>query len=123
MNKFLLGLCAAAGLAGVFGAPAARADYGDDDYGYRPRYRHREEAAYREDREDRTYREPRCRSERVYVIERDCPVRREVYFDAYGRCFYPAGPRRVYVENYYREYPRFYRHPRPHVGVSFSFGG
>ena len=121
MKKLLLGLCAAAGLAGVFGAPAARADYGDEDYGYRPRYRHHEE--YREYREERPYREQRCRSESVYVIERDCPVRREVYFDSYGRCFYPAGPRRVYVENYSREYPRYYRHRRPHLGVSFNFGG
>ncbi len=124
MKKLLLCLCAAAaGLAGGFGATAARADvgpYDDGDYGYQPRYRHREEY-----REERGYREDgyaRCRPDRVYIIERGAPVRRVVYFDPYGRCFYPAGPRRVYVENYYREYPRFY-HPRPHVGVTFSFGG
>ena len=125
MKKFILCLCTAAGLIGVFSAPAARADVGpndDGDYGYQPRYRRRE---YREEYREREYRDEgfeHCRPARVYVIERDCPVQRVVYFDPYGRCFYPAGHRRVYVENYYREYPRFYR-PRPHVGVTFSFGG
>lgn len=125
MKKFMLCLCAAAGLAGGLGVTAARADVGpyenDGDSAYQPRYRRE----YREERPERVYREDvyaHCRPERVYVIERDCPVRRVVYFDPYGRCFYPVGPRRVYVENYYREYPRFYRR-RPHVGVTFSFGG
>ena len=126
MKKFILCLCTTAGLFGAFGSAAARADVGlnddDRDYGYQPRYRRRE---YREEYREREYRDEgfeRCRPARVYVIERDCPVRRVVYFDPYGRCFYPVGPRRVYVENYYREYPRFYR-PRPRVGVTFSFGG
>ena len=120
MNKPMLCLCAALGLAaGVFGSPAARADVGpndDGDYGYQPRYRRHE---YREERVE-VY--ERCRPAPVYVIERGCPVRRVVYFERDGRCFYPVGPRRVYVENYYREYPRFYR-PHPHVGVTFNFRG
>ena len=121
MKKLILCLCAAAGLAGVLGVPAVRADVGpneDRDYSYQPRYR-------REYREERIYRDDgyeHCQPARVYVIERDIPVRRVVYFDPYSRCFYPVGPRRVYVENYYRQYPRFYR-PRPHVGLSFSFRG
>ena len=126
MKKTMFCLCAALGLAaGVFGAPAARADVGpndDGDYGYQPRYRRHE---YREERDrcdDRADFYARYRPARVYVIERDCPVRRVVYFERDGRCFYPVGPRRVYVENYYHEYPRFYR-PRPHVGVTFSFRG
>lgn len=123
MKKLVLCLSAAAALCGVFGHPAAaRADvgpYDDGDYGYddRPRYRH-----HREYREENVY--EGCRPRRVYVVERGCrrPVRRDVYFDPYGRCFYPVGPRRVYVETYHHEYPRFYR-PRPNVGLSFTFGG
>ena len=123
MKKLMLCcLCAAAGLSGVFGLSAARPDVGpndddDGDYGYQPRYRHRQ---YRESRDEGYY--AHCRPERVYVVERDCPVRRDVYFDPAGRCFYPVGPRRVYVESYYREYPRFHRR-RPHVSVGFNFGG
>lgn len=127
MHKPILCLCAALGLAiGVYGTPAARADvgpYDDGDYGYQPRYRrHEEYREQRENREDRADVYARCRPARVYVIERDCPVRRVVYFERDGRCFYPAGPRRVYVENYYHEYPRYHR-PRPRVGVTFSFRG
>ena len=124
MKKFVLCLCTFAGLTGVFGlSPAARADVGpnddDGDYGYQPRYRRHEE--YRDVRHDEGY--AHCRPQRVYVVERDYPVRRDVYFEPSGRCFYPAGRRRVYVEDYSREYPRFRHHHRPHVGVSFSFGG
>ena len=125
MNKPILCLCATFGLAaGLFGSPAARADVrpkDDGDYGYQPPCRHE----YREERDCREDREvvyERYRPARVYVIERDCPVRRVVYFERDGRCFYPVGPRRVYVENYYHEYPRFYR-PRPHVGITFNFRG
>lgn len=122
MKKLVLSLCVAAGLAGGFAAASARADVGpndDADSGYQPRYRHREYA------EERGYREEvyeHCRPARVYIVERGCPVRRVVYFDPYGRCFYPAGPRRVYVENYYYNYPHLSRH-RPRFGVSFNFGG
>lgn len=140
MKKLILCLCAAAGLAGTFAtAPVARADnerYSEEeDSGYRPRYRYRED--YREDRRYRRREHRRhdhgydhCRRGQVYIIERGGPVRREVYFDPAGRCFYPAGPRRVYVENYYHEYPRHFHghghrhhHSRPRIGLSFGFGG
>ena len=121
MKKLILCLCAA-GLTGVLGLSAARADVGpndddDGDYSYQPRYRHHEE--YRESR-DEGY--AHCHPDRVHVVERDYPVRRDVYFDQSGRCYYPSARRRVYVEDCPREYPRFRRH-RTHVGVAFSFGG
>lgn len=63
------------------------------------------------------------RSRNVYIIERGRPVYRRAYFDDYDRCYTYYGPRRVYVNEYYSSYPRFYR-PRPHFypGVNFSFG-
>ena len=124
MKKFILCLSAIAGLVSVSGSHSLRADvgpYDDGDNDYQPRDRYREERRERRDYREESY--APCRPERVYVIERDCPVRRVVYFDPYGRCFYPAGPRRVYVNNYYREYPRSYRHRPPHVDVRFGFGG
>lgn len=99
MKKFTLLLCAVAGFA-VLGGTTVKADRGEEDYEPAPRAR-------REYREYREHDHDECR--RVYIIENDRPVRRAVYFDDSGRCYYPAGPRRVYVETYYREYPRFYR--------------
>jgi hypothetical protein len=73
------------------------------------------------------------RSRHAYIIERGRPVYRTVYFDNSDRCFTYYGPRRVYVTEFYDEYPRYYRpryyrsYPRPYPvypapGVSFSFG-
>ena len=101
MKKLLLVALAVAGLGAL--VPAANAH----DY-----YDH-----YRDGRD-------RHHSRNVYIIERGRPVYRRAYFDDYDRCYTYYGPRRVYISDYYYDYPRFY-HPRPYYyapGVSLSFG-
>jgi hypothetical protein len=78
---------------------------------------------------------PRPQGREVYIIEEGRPVCRTAYFDDYDRCYTYYGSRRVYVREYYTEYPRHYReyrerprYYRPHAyhegrpGISFSFG-
>lgn len=121
MKKLALTLCTLASVC-AFGS-IAKADVGpQEDYRdeaprrYSPRYEYREDDG--------------CERRRVYIIEDDRPVVRIVYFDRAGRCFYPAGPRRVYIENYYTTYPRHYAHrhayyggyhDRPHFSASIGF--
>ena len=119
MKKLLLALTAAAGFC-TFGTVAAKADDSDRDYRRHDSYREdRHHYSYREDRHHDRYRHGRS----AYVIVRGRPVCRDVFFDD-GGCYYYYGPRRVYVSEYYYDYPRYYA-PRPYYyrpGVSFSFG-
>lgn len=99
MKKLLLVALAVAGLGALAPTASAHDHRGDRDYHH-------------------------SRSRNVYVIERGRPVYRRAYFDDYDRCYTYYGPRRVYVNEFYNEYPCYYR-PRPFFrppGVSLSFG-
>lgn len=80
----------------------------------------RDRVVYVERDRDDDYR--RDRSRRIYVIEGNRPVQREVYVGGDGRYYRYLGGRRVYVTGrHYDSFPsrHYYSDGRPRVQISF----
>ena len=70
---------------------------------------------------DRSYN--RRRTKRVYVIENNRPVRRELFIDGGGRYYREDGGQRIFIDRHYDSYPSryFYRDGRVRPGISINF--